>query len=348
MATTDRRERQALLETLRLLESVDVMVAEPVLDRLGGDMYVMPRTASTRGYFRLQVKGRRLGLSVEVPARYVIEGFMLILVVFENGEVQNSYLYFEHDLRSAWSRSRDGSKLVLSVSLTKLADHGDYLATRERLLEARDRVDAHARRWPSHRGDSPISELWEQVGVNLAAMVTNLEIVSDRESVRVMASDLIDAGAFAPAEVEAITELIDARPADGVWETEAEQQHGWKAERVLSILRSRHDDPYEVELRIVARAMDSLRFTTSELGTLRRALSDGLIGEVADCIETIEASLRAAVTAVGEHDWPGVLLQLQQVLDSRERIAQIDETETHDTLAQHVGAAMGVVADALK
>jgi hypothetical protein len=100
-----------------------ILVAKPKFDREGADLLALLGVSDGAKFCRIQCKGRSLvgssGSSVEVPKKYVTDGFILFLFV-ETGQADLTHLYcfFGRDIRSHWHQR--GDSYVLSISRSTL------------------------------------------------------------------------------------------------------------------------------------------------------------------------------------------------------------------------------------
>lgn len=100
------------------LQRSGILVAKPKFDRDGADLLALLGVSDGAKFCRIQCKGRSLvrssGSSVEIPKKYVTDGFILFLFV-ETGQADLTHLYcfFGRDIRSHWHQH--GDSYVLSI-----------------------------------------------------------------------------------------------------------------------------------------------------------------------------------------------------------------------------------------
>jgi hypothetical protein len=105
------------------LQRSGILVAKPKFDQEGADLLALLGVSDGAKFCRIQCKGRSLARSpnssVEVPKKYVTDGFILFLFV-ETGQADRTHLYCFHgrEIRSHW-RQR-GNSYVLSISSSTL------------------------------------------------------------------------------------------------------------------------------------------------------------------------------------------------------------------------------------
>lgn len=106
------------------LQNAGLLVAKPKFDRDGTDLLVLISVGNGARFCRIQCKGRTLinsnSATVDVYESYVSKGFVLFLYIYAgNDSISNLYCFFANDIKNRWILTKQGSKIVYRLTVTK-------------------------------------------------------------------------------------------------------------------------------------------------------------------------------------------------------------------------------------
>ncbi|UUZ73389.1 hypothetical protein LP415_09110 [Polaromonas sp. P1(28)-8] len=106
------------------LQRANILVAKPKFDQDGADLLALLHVKDNAKFCRIQCKGRSLGkygASVEIPTKYVSDGFVLFLFV-ETGDPESTplFCFLGREIRANWKKRKDGQQYRLTLTKSKL------------------------------------------------------------------------------------------------------------------------------------------------------------------------------------------------------------------------------------
>lgn len=141
--TTDTSIMEYTAEDLiaHKLQRANILVAKPKFDQDGADLLALLHVKDNAKFCRIQCKGRSLkefGTSnVELPIKYVSDGFVLFLFV-ETGDPQITHLFcfLGREIRANWTQNKKDQKYKLTLTKSKLTgDLAPYIFCDKRIKD---------------------------------------------------------------------------------------------------------------------------------------------------------------------------------------------------------------------